>query len=143
MRGAGQRDEQRKSSSSHELLLRRKEEKNLWVKGLADRRGKGVSCRPFATFRVAASGWVRMGLGREEGGGSHTSEGHCELISTSERGGRGGRGSEKERRGAKQRDEGREEGEGEGWASRPSCKTRSRMGWGGGVRVMGLAAEEV
>lgn len=104
MRGAGQKEEQRKSSSSHELFLRgERGKKNPWVKGSADRTGKGVSCRPVAPFRVAASGWVRMGLGV---GGSHTSEGHCELISTSEREGRGGRGSEKERRGAKQRDEG-------------------------------------
>lgn len=68
MRGAGQKDEQRKSSSSHELSFERERRKNPWVKGSADRTGKGVSCRPVAPFRVAVSGWVRMGLGwgREE-----------------------------------------------------------------------------
>lgn len=133
MRGAGHKEEQRKSSSSQLFFLGRKEEKIPWAKGSADRTGKGVLRRPVAPFRVAASGWVRMGWE----GGSHTFEGHCELISTSEREGRGGRGGEKERRGAKQRDEGREEGEGEGSVSWPSCKTRSRMGWGGGVGAMG------
>lgn len=97
------------------------------MKGSADRTGKRVSCWPVALFRVAASGWVRMGLR----GGSHTSEGHCELISTSEREGRGGEGSEKERRGAKQRDEGRgkEEGE-EDWVSWPKA-VKPGAGWDG------------
>lgn len=82
--------------------------KNPWVKDLGEGRVRGITCRPVAPFRVAVGGWVRMeeeGEGEKEEveGGSHTSQGDCELISTLERergGGReGGRESEKKKKG--------------------------------------------
>lgn len=87
--------------------------KNPWVKDLGEGRVRGITCRPVAPFRVAVGGWVRMeeeGEGEKEEveGGSHTSQGDCELISTLER----EREGEAEREGGKVRKKKKERDEG-------------------------------
>lgn len=126
------------SSSSHKLFSSPKI--HWW--GIGWGKLKGVTCHYSGWRGKGGSGWMGEDQG---GGGSHTSQGDCELISTLEKGREGGKESEK-----------KESGEAERWrmamrregVEKAGCRSRALKPGGGkntaiGREEWGKAAEEV